>query len=133
MDFEEKRLLVEVDFDDFLDQKLSNIDADHEETIAYIKSTLKKYIVPENDLSKKSITLVYADACVKPSFKKYQEIGDWTFFSLSLKSDQTYSDLYEIMGRISYHRCYKLLDRQWPLYNELANKFGYFVSELSKT
>jgi hypothetical protein len=82
----------------------------------------------KNDLSKDSITLTFAKARFKNSFELYQKLGDWIFFSQVLfpehLSGNASADYYISIGQISYYSCYRLLNKQWLLYEEMSDQFS---------
>lgn len=98
-----------------------------EDTKAYIIGIFSDFQrSAKNDLSKNSITLIFAKARFNHDFSIYQNLGDWLFFSrvffpehLSNASE----DYYTSIGQISYYSCYRLLNRQWLLYEELSDQF----------
>ena len=96
------------------------------EVKAYMVSIFAKYQHSEYDLSKSSLTMKYAMARDSRSFEKFQTLGDWLFFvnvihpeSLNGAS-KTY---YYSLGQMSYAQCYSLLNRQWRIYEYLADDF----------
>lgn len=124
-------MILNENLDDFLDDWIS-VQSEYQETSAYIKSTMKKYIKTENSPINKSIVLMYSDASTSLEFEKFQQIGDWAFFTRvcfpeSIKCEKS---LYDGLGRNSYYKCYRLLRRKWPLYKELADRFDYFIDQL---
>lgn len=122
-------------FDDYLQEHIANIDTSLKETRAYIQSIFKGLLYSEHDLSKQSITLVYSEARSVRDFSKLQELADWIFFARtafpkSLKASEEY---YDTIARSSYYRCYVILDRKWPCFEELADRFPRFVMQLKDT
>jgi hypothetical protein len=117
-------------FDDFLDTWIE-IKSEHWETSAYIKSIMKKYIRADN-MIRKSVVLMYFDAKKEVSFEKFQDIGDWVFFTRVYFPDSIPCSLnfYEDVGRSSYYKCYRFLNGAWPVYEELADNFHDFVGQL---
>ena len=55
-----------------------------EETKSYIVSVFTKFKKSEEDLSPDSITILYFDARTKQDFSKFQQLGDWIFFTSSI-------------------------------------------------
>jgi hypothetical protein len=95
-------------------------------TKAYIVTIFAKYNTTVFDLSKQSITLYYSEAKTKQDFAMFQTIADWLFYCSSifpehLKNAST--DYYTTVGQLSYHSCYKLIKRSWPVYDEMASCF----------
>jgi hypothetical protein len=124
-------MVLKESFDDFLDQWI-DIESEYWETSAYIKATMKKYL-RSNDMLGKSVVLTWFEAKNERSFEKFQDIGDWVFFT-SVYLPQSIPcdiDFYQSVGRSSYYRCYRFLNGTWPVYEELADKFHDFVEQLS--
>ena len=95
-------------------------------TKSYLISIYSKYRTSEFDYSKDSITLLYGRARDQRDFSTFQGIGDYVFWSITLypehlkHADKSY---YRDVARLSYHSCYQILNRQWQIYNELADSF----------
>jgi len=118
-------------FDSFLDAKV-DVQTEYWETSAYIKSVMQKYLHADNDMSDQSVVLLWFDAKQKMDFEKFQDIGDWVFYSSvwfpgSIRCDQ---DFYESIGRSAYYKCYRFLKGAWPLYEEMADKFHSLVNQV---
>lgn len=98
----------------------------HANTKAYIITIFAKYKTATFDLSKQSITLHYAEAKTKQDFAMFQTIADWLFFTSALYPEHlnnASTDYYHTIGQLSYYSCYKLINRQWRVYDELAERF----------
>jgi|SRR5690606_26541891 len=120
---------------DTLTDELITIKSENWETSAYIKSTMKKYIRSDKDLSKQSVVLLWFDAKHSASFEKFQDIGDWVFFTSVLfpKTISCDMNFYQSIGRSSYYKCHRHLHGSWPLYEELADNFTNFVRQLQNS
>jgi hypothetical protein len=109
----------------FFEQALQNLSCD-KLTKAYILNILLDNIKNFHHID---ISTTYINAVTKYDFKSFQSLGDWIFFLESIypKSLRAASqDFYFNIGRMSYFKCYKLLNRKWPLYEELSDQFiGY--------
>lgn len=95
-------------------------------TKAYIKGIFVKYRTAHQDLSKDSLTIIFAHAKEKLDFSLFQNLADWIFFTRSfapLHLNAASEDYYETLARISYYRCYILINRQWKLFEELSDNF----------
>ena len=107
----------------------------NEATRAYIFNIFASYMRSSaNDLSTESLTLKYAEAKQEYSFEKFQSLGDWIFFTRSLFPTSLKNaslDYYDAIAQNSYYRCYKILDRKWILFEELADEFPNFVETIS--
>jgi hypothetical protein len=103
------------------------------ETQTYIISILVQNKNAEHDLSKESLTLIYSDAFFNQDFGKFQNIGDYVFFINSIFPQyfQAASEQYYIhLGQLSYYQCYKILQRKWKLYEEIADRLPELTEEL---
>ncbi len=102
-----------------------------EDTKAYIVSTFVgfKKCEPNQNLYGKSITLEYNKAQLEHSFELYQQIGDWILFIKSMypESLNVSGEYYDSIARLSYYKCYRIVNKQWRLYEELADKFPLVV------
>lgn len=97
-----------------------------EDTRAYIISVFSKYRNSTFDLSQESITLAYARASFHQDFLGFQTIGDWLFFANTLFPEslsKTSKGYYHNLARLSYYSCYRLINRQWVLFERLADDF----------
>jgi hypothetical protein len=63
----------------FFEEMLNDLECQHD-TKAYIVSIYGKYKSAEFDLSKDSVTLLFAQARSNQDFLTYQNLGDWIFF-----------------------------------------------------
>jgi hypothetical protein len=111
----------------FFSNQLENLKCDYD-TRAYIVSVLDRFKTISADYSKESLTVLYAEAKFKQDFYTFQNIGDWLFFCNTLFPEHLNNasqDYYYSMGRLSYYSCYKLIDRQWKLYEKMADEFVY--------
>jgi hypothetical protein len=118
----------------FFDELLINLRCQRD-TKAYIVSIYGKYKTAEFDLSKDSVTLLFAQARNKQDFLTYQNLGDWIFFANTIapKHLQAASkDYYDTVARLSYYSCYKLINREWKLFEELADNFIILEDQVKK-
>lgn len=96
------------------------------DTRAYIIGIFGKYKTAEFDLSKDSITMLFSQARSKQDFLTYQNLGDWIFFANTMAPDHlkfASKDYYDTVARFSYYSCYRLINRQWKLFEELSDNF----------
>jgi hypothetical protein len=110
-------------FNDFLSDKLSILDCDRD-TRSYIVSILDSFKRSQFDYSKQSITLLYSEAKSRQDFLTFQRVGDWLFLCHSVFPEhlnQASSDYYLAVGQLSYDYCYRLLNKEWKLYQCLAD------------
>lgn len=95
-------------------------------TKAYIVSIYDKYKTSNFDLSDQSITILYGQARQNNKFEIYQNLGDWIFFINTTKphfSNHTNKEYYDTVARLSYYSCYRLINKKWQLFEELADNF----------
>lgn len=96
------------------------------DTKAYIISIYGKYKTSNQDLSKDNITLQFSQARNKQDFSAYQNLGDWIFFANTIAPQHLHGaskSYYDTIARLSYYSCYKLINHQWALFEELADDF----------
>lgn len=109
----------------FFEELLCDLECQND-TKAYIVSIYSKYKSTEFDLSKDSITLMFARARNNRDFLTYQNLGDWIFFANTLAPTHlkfASKDYYDTVARLSYYSCYKIINNQWKLFEELADNF----------
>lgn len=114
-----------IDLTKFFEKTLDDLPC-HYDTKAYIVSIYTKYKKAQCDLSKNSLTLLYASAKENQDFSSFQDIGDWLFFTKSLYPESLHGaseDYYHTLGRLSYYSCFKILKKQWRSFEELADNF----------
>ena len=118
----------------FFEELLSDLNCQND-TKAYIVSIYGKYKTAEFDLSKDSVTLRFAQARNNQDFLIYQNLGDWIFFANTLAPQHLHAaskDYYDTVARLSYYSCYKLINRQWKLFEELADDFTKLEAQVRK-
>lgn len=118
---------------------LENFFCKHTETIPCLEST-RAYIcgvfkeANKKDLSDQILTLVYAKAKFEHRFELFQNLGDWILISKVMfpeylnEPSQSY---YDAIAQSSYDKCYRMLERKWKLYEELADRFPEIASALN--
>ena len=107
----------------FFDELLNDLEC-QQDTRAYIVSIYGKYKSSEFDLSKDSVTIQLAQARSKQDFLAYQNLADWIFFVNTMAPDHlkfASKDYYDTVARISYYSCYRLINKQWKLFEELSD------------
>jgi hypothetical protein len=113
------------EFNKLFEEVLSDLPCQND-TKAYIVSIYSKYLTSRHDLSKDSITLLFAQARDNHDFLIYQNLGDWIFFQNTIHNNppkHVSKDYYDTIARLSYYSCYKLINRQWKLFEELSDNF----------
>ena len=97
-----------------------------QDTRAYIVGIFAKHKMSDADLSDKSITVLFSQARDTGDFITFQRLGDWLMFCNGIASEHlrfASKDYYDTVARMSYYACYRLLNRSWPAYEELADNF----------
>ena len=109
----------------YFEEMLNDLEC-QQDTKAYIIGIFGKYKTAEFDLSKDSITLLFSQARNKQDFLSYQNLGDWIFFANTIAPAHLQfasKDYYDTVARLSYYSCYRLINRQWKLFEELSDNF----------
>jgi len=127
-------LVDQCKLEEFLDEtiKLPNCE---EKTRSYIIGIFKS-ISTETDFTNKSLTFALKDAHDSMSFEGFRELGDWLFFTKSMfpkslkGADPAY---YDSIARTSYYRCFMLLNKEWLLYEELADQFPKYTQMINQS
>lgn len=118
----------------FFDELLIDLKCQRD-TKAYIVSIYGKYKTAEFDLSKDSVTLLFSQARNKQDFLTYQNLGDWIFFANTIAPNHlkfASKDYYDTIARLSYHSCYKIINKEWKLFEELADNFIILEEQVKK-
>lgn len=118
----------------FFEELLNDLHCQRD-TKAYIVSIYGKYRTAEFDLSKDSVTLLFAQARDKQDFLGYQNLGDWIFFANTIAPQHLQyasKEYYDTVARLSYYSCYKLINREWKLFEELADDFLSLEEQVRK-
>lgn len=115
----------------FFTQQLSTLNISRP-TKAYVVSVLAR---PQSQLINESITLVFAQAMKNHKFELFQQIGDWllvarTIFPNSLKDVS--SQYYNAIAQQAYYKCYKLINQQWPAFEEISDVFPTLVDNIKE-
>lgn len=116
----------------FFEEVLDDLEC-QKDTKAYIISIYGKYKSAQFDLSKDSVTLLFAQARSKQDFLTYQNLGDWIFFSNTLAPKHlrfASKDYYDTVARLSYYSCYRLINREWKLFEEMSDNFLTLESQV---
>lgn len=106
-----------------------------EKTRSYIISIFSN-VAAGDDLSKESVTLLYNKALENYSFNNFRQIADWLFlskcmFPKSLKNASL--NYYNAIARNSYYRCYTIMNKEWLIFEELADQFDPFTTSVSES
>lgn len=106
-----------------------------EKTRSYIISIFSDVAV-RDDLSKESVTLLYNKALENYSFNNFRKIADWLFlakcmFPKSLKGAS--SDYYNSIAQNSYYKCFAIMNKEWLIFEELADRFEPLTTSVNKS
>jgi|SRR5271166_821187 len=118
----------------FFDEILTDLECQYD-TKAYIVSIYGKYKSAEFDLSKDNVTVMFAQARRKQDFLTYQNLGDWIFFANTIAPQHlkfASKEYYDTVARLSYYSCYKLINREWKVFEELADDFLVLEEQVKK-
>lgn len=117
-------------------QRVEKINTCQDTTKSYIVGLLKSYIKEPIRFDNKSIGLDYLQACHNIKFEKFQHIGDWIFF-IESNYPQYFDDsskrYYISIGKNSYYKCFILLNKQWNVFEELADNFDIYAEKIYST
>lgn len=97
-----------------------------DKTKAYIISILSKYKYASFDYSNSSLTLLYNEARLQSNFYTFQNLADWIFFCEVIfpqHLQDSSKDYYHSLAQVSYYNCYKLINKQIDIYENLADEF----------
>ena len=120
-------MFTAININNYFAEQLDTLNCDPN-TKAYITGIFSKYKYANDDYSKYSITILLSEAKFKQDFVIFQNLGDWLFFCQSLYPEALNSaspDYYNSVGALSYYSCYRLLDKKWRLFEELADQFSF--------
>lgn len=98
-----------------------------EKTRAYIVSILSKYKNSSFDYSNSSLTILYSEARLRNDFYTFQNLADWIFFCEVIFPEYLQNaskDYYHSLAQVSYYNCYKLINKQVDIYENLADEFS---------
>jgi hypothetical protein len=110
-----------VRLEDWFGKSLESVEASPDAR-AYLVSLFASMKSAEDDLSKKSIVLTYAEARDRGDFAGFQRLGDWVLWSMSFAPhSMAVPDLALDFGRLSYYACWRLTRKEWRVYEELAD------------
>jgi hypothetical protein len=106
-----------------------------QDTKAYIVGIFTNYKSAKHDLSQDSLTLLLCQAHTTHNFSIYQNIGDWVFFIESVAPQYLQSaskDYYESLARTSYYTCYRLINKQWKVFEEMSDQFPILEKQVKE-
>jgi hypothetical protein len=101
---------------------------------AYLVSLFSSMRSARNDMSDESIVLAFAAARNTGEFLKFQRIGDYVLWGLSFAPESFEVPEVAIdLGRLSYYTCWRLTNKQWVVYEELADDLPRLRIELRRS
>ena len=109
----------------FFEELLKDLEC-QQDTKSYIVGIFNKFKSAELDFSKDSITALFAQARSNQDFLTYQNLGDWIFFANTIAPNHLQfasKDYYDTVARLSYYSCYRLINKQWKVFEELSDNF----------
>ena len=128
-------IILHYNIGNFFEELLADLEC-QKDTRAYIISTFEKYKTAEqHDLSQCTIGTLFCQARQKHDFAEYQKLGDWLLLTSTLAPQHLKNaskDYYDSIAQLSYYSCYNLLNRSWPCFEEIADRFIDLEEEISK-
>lgn len=118
----------------FFNQELKALKC-QEKTKAYIISILSKYRFSNDDYSNASLTLIYHEAKISRNFSGFQNLADWIFFCESVFPEHlndASKEYYHSLAQTSYYTCYRLINKQLDIYENLADEFTLLTNSINK-
>lgn len=97
-----------------------------QDTRAYIVGIFAKHKANDLDLSGESITVLFSRARNSGDFVGFQKLADWVMFCSTIAPEHlrfASKDYYDTVARMSYYTCYRLINKTWPVYEQLADEF----------
>lgn len=128
-------LILNEKLDSIFSESIKNLPC-HKNTKAYITNILTSPNKEGCDFSNKSLTLIYSKAKFEYSFELFQLLGDWILFCETVfpeNLNDASKEYYQEIARDSYYRCYKMINKKWLLFEELADRFPILVMNLQIT
>lgn len=116
-------LFTEQDLNQYFADLLQDISC-QDTTRAYLINLYATFKSNHCDLSQQNISLMFLQAKQYNDFANFQKIGDWVLFAQTIMPKHLHpANYYQDIARLSYYSCYHLINRQWLVYNELADNF----------
>ena len=119
---------------DFFNE-IINIPNCEEKTRCYIISIFPDIKI-KDDLSNKSVTLLYNNAIQNYSFEEFRKIADWLFIAKSIYPDSlngASKSYYNSIAQTAYHKCYIIMNKQWLIFEELADQFEPYTNSVRRS
>lgn len=108
----------------FFEEALTDLNC-RPDTKSYLIHLYSDFRSTHNDLSNDNLTILFAQAKLTNDFHLHQKLADYIFFIKTMvpRHFNNTNDYYENLARLSYYSCYKLINKSWPLYEELSDNF----------
>ena len=84
----------------------------------------------------KSVTLLYNNAIQNYSFEEFRKIADWLFIAKSIYPDSlngASKSYYNSIAQTAYHKCYIIMNKQWLIFEELADQFEPYTNSVRRS
>lgn len=128
-------IINDLSLEDYFNIRVKNLNC-RPDTSIYIANTLQNYKNSVYEFQNKSLTLIFAEAKFNVSYKLFQDLADYILFM-----EATYSgalngasqEYYWSLAQTSYYKCHILLNRTWPLMEEIADRFPDLIEQLNST
>ena len=104
-------------------------------TKAYIAGLFKDFMRPDFNYSGESITILFHYAKQTHNFKIYQNLGDWLLFCETIFPEHlkfASKEYYTVVAQLSYYSCYKMTNKKWIVFEQLADEFIPLTSQTRK-
>lgn len=121
--------------EDYFNSLVENLNC-RKDTACYIANTLHNYKNSTYDFQNKSLTLIFAEAKFNVSYKLFQDLADYILFMEATfpgALNNASQEYYWSLAQISYFKCYLLLNKTWPLMEEIADRFPNLIEQLNST
>lgn len=119
-------LLLDQNVSEFFNQLLSDLPC-RADTRAYIVGIFDHFQKLRPTDFQGSAAERFCQAREKQNFSNFQRLADELFLTQIIAPEYLHKhasqDYYHTIVRLSYYSCYKLLNRQWQLYEELADRY----------
>jgi hypothetical protein len=121
------------EFEKYIHNMTKNINVSQIETKIYIDGIFHDFLSCNKAPSREeNITLKYIKACSEFNFKEFRDIADWIFFIRTsypeaLKTSPKY---YDSIAKSSYNKCHVILNKKWLCFEEMCDRFEYFVTTI---
>lgn len=116
--------------DNWFDEQLHGLKY-NANTKAYIVGVLSKFDC-SNDMSNQSIVIAFHDAKINGDFVRFQKIGDWVLWADIFNPEYIHDnkEIIQTIGRMSYYTCHRILQKQWRVYEELADELPSLTTQV---